>query len=281
MSSSVNSGPVWLITGASRGLGRSLVDAALESGARVAAGARNPGEGSLDASDNLLPVRVDVTDTASVDAAARATLDRFGRLDVVVNNAGRGLLGAVEETGIAQSQALFDLNVHGPQRVLRAVLPTLRAQGTGRIVNISSLGGFLASAGNGVYGATKAALEGMSEALSAELAGTGIRVTVVEPGFFRTEFLSDRSVDRADDRIPDYDGVLNRNVTALDGKQPGDPLKAARAIVEAVHGDDPPFRLALGPDAVQRVRTKLTSASAELEAWLPVSLSTDLDEPEK
>lgn len=267
---------VWLITGASRGLGRTLAQEALDQGHLVVAGVRDPA--STDPfdgpPDRWKLVELDVTSESQPAEAVRIAVESFGRLDTVVNNAGAGLLGAVEETTPAQAAALMDLNLVGPLRLIRAALPGMRARGTGTVVNISSLGGFAGSAGNGVYGATKFALEGLSEALSAEVAPWGIRVLVIEPGFFRTDFLSGESIRHAEETIADYDAILNRSVTRMDGQQPGDPAKAAAAIVEAVTADKPPFRLPLGHDAIDRVETKLRFVSDELETWRSVSMST-------
>lgn len=267
---------VWLVTGASRGLGRTLVQEALNQGHLVVAGVRDPASvDPFDAPpDRVELVQLDVTSESQPAEAVRVAVERFGRLDTVVNNAGAGLLGAVEETTPAQATALVDLNLLGPLRLIRAALPVMRARGTGTVVNISSLGGFAGSAGNGVYGATKFALEGLSEALAAEVGPLGIRVIVVEPGFFRTDFLSGESVRHAQETIQDYDSILNRDVTRMDGQQPGDPAKAAAAIVAAVTSEEPPFRLPLGHDAIERVETKLRRVSEELEIWRSVSMST-------
>lgn len=274
-----NEQQVWLVTGASRGLGRALVQAVLDRGHVVMAGVRNPAsvEPFQAAPGRLELVELDVTSEHQPAEAVHMAVERFGRLDVVVNNAGAGLLGAVEETTPAQAAALVDLNLLGPLRIIRAALPEMRARSAGTVVNISSLGGFAGSAGNGVYGATKFALEGLSEALAAEVAPLGIRVLVIEPGFFRTDFLSGESIQHAEESIEAYDSIINRDTTRMDGLQPGDPAKAAAAIADAVMADAPPFRLPLGVDALERVETKLRRVSEELETWRTVSMSTGFD----
>lgn len=271
-----NGQQVWLVTGASRGLGRALVQTVLDRGHIVVAGVRNPAsvESFQAAPGRIELVELDVTSEHQPAEAVRVAIERFGRLDIVVNNAGAGLLGAVEETTPAQAAALFDLNLLGPLRIIRAALPEMRVRGAGTVVNISSLGGFAGSAGNGAYGATKFALEGLSEALAAEVAPLGIRVLVIEPGFFRTDFLSGESIRHTEESIEAYDSIINRDMTRMDGQQPGDPAKAAAAIVDAVMADAPPFRLPLGVDALERVETKLRQVSEELETWRTVSMST-------
>lgn len=272
---------VWLVTGASRGLGHALVQEALDRGHLVVAGVRNTTlvEPFNSPSGHLEIVELDVTSETQPEDVVRFTIERFGRLDIVVNNAGSGLLGAVEETSPAQAADLINLNVLGPLRLIRAALPGMRAQGAGTVVNISSLGGFAGSAGNGVYCATKFALEGMSEALAEEAGPLGIRVLVIEPGFFRTGFLSGESIRHAEDTIADYDSTINREVTRLDGQQPGDPAKGAAVIFDAVMAENPPFRLPLGHDAIERVETKQRHVSEELETWRAVSTSTGISTP--
>ncbi len=271
-------GRIWFVTGAARGLGRELVTAALRHGDSVVAAVRNTQR--LDRSapfddDRVLVTTLDVTDEAQAQEAIEAALVRFGRIDVVVNNAGHGLLGAVEETTAQQVRGLLATNVEGVLNVTRAVLPVLRAQGSGHLINISSLGGFASSPGNGVYGATKFAVEGLSEALAGELEPLGIKVTIVEPGFFRTDFLSGQSIALADRRIADYEMTIDRErVLERHGQQPGDPRKAADAIVELVGSEHPPLRLPLGVDAVERISGKLERVRAELDTWRDLSLST-------
>ncbi|MFC7582669.1 SDR family NAD(P)-dependent oxidoreductase [Nonomuraea antimicrobica] len=201
----------------------------------------------------------------------------FGRIDVVVNNAGYGLVGAVEEVSDKAARDLFDVNVFGVLNTLRATLPTLRAQRSGHVLNISSVAGFATAPSSGLYGATKFALEGISEALHGELAPLGVRVTIVEPGGFRTDFLNGASLQVQPASIADYDagaGPTRAAVAANDGRQPGDPAKAATAIVDVVAADHPPLRLQLGADAVERVTAKLDLVRHELDRWRPIALST-------
>lgn len=275
------SSQVWLITGASRGLGLSIAQAVLERGGTVIAAARNPMRAKevLGASDRVFPVEMDVTDGASIQSAAGTVLRRFSKIDVLVNNAGYGLIGAIEEVDRAEMEGVFNTNYFGVHQVLRAFLPKLRAQRAGWIVNISSVGGFTASPGAGAYNASKFALEGLSEALAQELAPLGIRVLIVEPGYLRTDFLDD-SMRTAKTTIADYADTAGRTVKLMaerNRKQPGDPRKAARAIVNAVESAHPPLRLILGPDAVERVTNKLAALRRELDDWREVAMSTDFD----
>lgn len=267
----------WLVAGASRGLGRALVQELLDQGHLVVAGVRDPA--SVDPFQappgHLELVELDVTSESQPDEAVRFAVERFGRLDTIVNKAGAGLLGAVEETTRAEAAGLIDLSLLGPLRPIRAALPVMRARGAGTVVNISSLGGFAGSASNGVYGASKFALEGLSEALAAEVGPLGIQVLVVEPGYFRTDFLSGVSIRHAEHTIEEYDPIINRDITRMNGQQPGDPAKAAAAIIDAVMAEAPPFRLPpLGHDALERVETKLRRVSEELETWRAVGMST-------
>ncbi|NUQ96508.1 MAG: SDR family NAD(P)-dependent oxidoreductase [Streptomyces sp.] len=272
---------VWFITGASRGFGRALTAAALAHGDHVVAAARDPQavvEAFPAAGDLLLAVPLDVTDEKQAIAAVAAAVDRFGRIDVLVNNAGYGLFGAVEEISDDETRALFDTNLFGLLNVTRAALPTLRSQAAGRIVNISSSAGFASGLGRGLYSASKFAVEAISEALHAELAPLGIRTTVVEPGAFRTEFRSARSMRRAGRSLPAYADTVGAFLTAVeagDGRQPGDPLKAAAAIRQLVTEAEPPLRLQLGSDCVSLVESKLASLGKELDEWRELALSTD------
>jgi NAD(P)-dependent dehydrogenase (short-subunit alcohol dehydrogenase family) len=274
---------VWFITGASRGFGHELVAAALAGGDQVVATARDPQavlKAFPEAGEALLAEPLDVTDEAQAVAAVRAAVGRFGRIDVLVNNAGYGLFGSVEEVSDADARALFDTNVFGLLNVTRAALPTLRAQGAGHIVNLSSSAGFAVSAGRGLYGATKFAVEAISEALHGELAPLGIRVTVVEPGSFRTGFLSPGSKRLAPVGLPAYADTVGRLLTAVeanDGRQPGDPVKAVAAIRRLVAAPEPPLRLPLGTDSVALVERKLATVAQELDRWRELALSTDFE----
>jgi NAD(P)-dependent dehydrogenase (short-subunit alcohol dehydrogenase family) len=275
---------VWLITGASRGLGEAITRAALEAGHQVIAGARNTAAIAAPSGtgDSLFRVELDVTDSELVLEAVQAGVRRFGRVDVVVNNAGYGVLGAIEELSDEETRRLFDVNVFGTHRVLRCVLPVLRQQGSGRIINVGSSLGFAASASHGMYGATKAALEAITEALDVEVRPLGIRAMVVELGGFRTGYLSDASIQSAAVVIDQYTtagGGRNReDILAFDGAQPGDPTKAAAAIVHLAQLDDPPFRVQLGRDSVDRVLNKLESVNRELENWRWLAESTEFEE---
>jgi NAD(P)-dependent dehydrogenase (short-subunit alcohol dehydrogenase family) len=270
---------VWLITGASTGLGRAIAEAVLARGHRVVATARNVStlkDFAERAPKQVRVTRLDVTDPASVRAAVEYAVAEFGQIDVVVNNAGHGLLGALEELSDEQSRAVLETNVFGVLAVTRAVLPHMRARRRGHFVQMSSVGGVIGNPGHALYATSKFALEGMSEALAAEVAPLGIRVTIVEPGPFRTDFAG-RSMNFADP-IPDYRdtpaGVLRTRFRDQDGVQPNDPARAAAAIIRAVEDDQAPLRLPLGPEAVTRIREKLRRQLADLERWESISVDT-------
>lgn len=271
---------VWFVTGASRGLGAEITREALDRGHSVIAAARDASS-VLRAYPNkpagLLAVSADVTEEGQVTAAVQAGLAEFGQIDIVVNNAGYGLVGAIEEVSEKAARALFDVNVFGVLNTLRATLPTLRARRSGHVVNIGSVGGFATAPGVGLYGASKFALEGISEALHGELAPLGVRVTIVEPGGFRTDFLNGSSMQVEPASIADYGagaGPVREALARNDGHQPGDPVKAAKAIVDVTEVADPPLRLQLGADAVERVEAKLDLVRRELDTWRHVALST-------
>ncbi|WP_030670650.1 oxidoreductase [Streptomyces sp. NRRL B-1347] len=271
---------VWFVTGASRGLGAEITREALDRGHRVIATARDasavlrvhPQE-----PDGLLAVQADVTEPQQLTAAVEAGLAEFGRIDVVANNAGYGLVGAIEEVPDKAARALFDVNVFGVLNTLRATLPTLRAQRSGHVLNIGSVGGFATAPAVGLYGASKFALEGITEALHGELAPLGVRVTIVEPGGFRTDFLSSLSIHTEPASITDYAigaGPVREAMAQNDGRQQGDPAKAAKAIVDITEAPEPPLRLQLGADAVERIEAKLDLVRRELDQWRHVALST-------
>jgi NAD(P)-dependent dehydrogenase (short-subunit alcohol dehydrogenase family) len=271
---------VWFITGASRGFGLEIARAALKHGDAVVAAARKPGEveRALGQREDLFAVALDVTDTKQVQTAVAAALKRFGQIDVLVNNAGRGLLGAVEETSAEEVRSVFAVNVEGLLSVTRAVLPSMRARRSGRILNMSSVGGFRARSGWGVYSGTKFAVEGLSEALHAELLPLGIRVTVIEPGTFRTDFLDASSLVRAKRVIDDYNvtaGASRQWADTMNHGQLGDPVKGAAAILAVATSAEPPLRLQLGTDCVTQVETKLANVAKELAAWRALAESTD------
>lgn len=270
----------WFITGASRGFGARVAQLALAQGDNVVATARNPQTAisQLGAHPNLLVLALDVGDEAQAKSAAAAAVSRFGRIDVLLNNAGYGLLGAVEEASAADIEALYRTNVFGLLAVTRALLPTMRAQRSGRILNISSIGGYRAAAAFGVYCSTKFAVEGLSEALHAELAPLGIHVTVVEPGYFRTDFLDSSSLSVSKTSIADYSataGAVRNVASSLNHQQPGDPDRLAKVLVEFADVPNPPVRLPLGSDTVTAIKAKHASDAAVLAEWGAVSVSTD------
>ncbi|CAH2917689.1 MAG: Dehydrogenases with different specificities (related to short-chain alcohol dehydrogenases) [uncultured Paraburkholderia sp.] len=274
---------VWFITGVSSGFGRSLAEAVLARGDKVIGTVRN--DAQIAPFENLAPGRahcllLDVTDAAAIPHAVEQALQRAGAIDVLVNNAGYGLFGALEEVADAEARQLFDTNVFGTANVIRAVLPHFRERKRSHIVNFSSVAGVIGIAGCSFYCASKHAIEGLSESLAQELAPFGIRVTVVEPGGFRTNFAG-VSLKWSENEQPVYAdtvGKMRRYMSSYHGTQTGDPAKAAAAIVRAVSADTPPLRLPLGPDAVDVVRKKLASVQHNLETWLEVSSSTNFDQ---
>ncbi|MGY2257725.1 oxidoreductase [Pseudomonas sp. SDO55104_S430] len=270
----------WFITGASRGFGTLIAEHALRAGDAVIATARNPQDitDRLGSHPNLLAVRLDVTSETESQQAVAEGIKRFGRIDVVVNNAGFGVLGAVEETSASETERLFATNVFGVLNVTRAVLPHMRRERSGHIINISSIGGYQAYMGWGVYGSTKFAVEGITEAMYQELAPLGIHATVVEPGFFRTDFLDEQSLIKTALELSDYDdtvGVMRKHAEAANHAQPGDPVKFAEAILALANAPKPPQRLALGSDTVARIGEKNRFVEAELAEWKELALSTD------
>jgi len=270
----------WFITGASRGFGELFVKEALAAGDNVIAAARNPNQVTerFGIQPNLFAVRLDVTKEEEAQRAVALGIARFGRIDVLVNNAGYGLLGAVEEATSKEVEGLFATNVFGLLAVTRAVLPHMRRQRAGHVINISSIGGYEAYPGWGVYGATKFAVEGLSEAMAHELEPLGIRVTVVEPGFFRTNFLDSSSLNKTVRKIDDYDatvGAVRRFAAEANHAQPGDPAKLAEALLALVNAPNPPRRLPLGSDTVKRIEQKNRFVEAELAEWRELAMSTD------
>ena len=273
----------WFITGASRGFGVLIAKEALAAGDAVVATARNPQQ-VIDALGNhpqLLALPLDVTDEAQAHAAAGAAIKRFGRIDMLVNNAGFGLLGAVEEATSAEIEALYRTNVFGLLAVTRAVLPHMRSQRAGHILNMSSVGGYRSGAGFGVYCSTKFAVEGLSEALAQELEPLGIKVTIVEPGYFRTDFLDDRSLSVSPARIDDYGataGATRDRAATVSHHQPGDPAKLASALVQLSREAQSPLRIAFGSDTVAAIEEKNAFVAQELAQWRSLSVSTDFDQ---
>jgi NAD(P)-dependent dehydrogenase (short-subunit alcohol dehydrogenase family) len=279
------SGKVWFITGASTGFGRALAEEVLKAGGRVVATARRPEQ--LEWLPEKYPATalalvLDVTHEGSITEAVDGALKRFGRIDVLVNNAGYGLAGAIEEATEDEFMPVFETNVFGLIRVTRAVLPLLRKQRSGHILNLSSIGGLTGAPGWGYYNASKFAVEGFSEALAAEMAPLGVHVTIIEPGPFRTDFLG-RSGVEAKQRIADYDATAGKTREYFHeqaGKQRGDPVRAVHAMMEVVESPNPPLHLILGELALKRFRGKLDQWRDEMEAWESVTLSADFPEGE-
>jgi len=272
---------VWLITGCSTGFGRALAEAVLKKGDYLLATAREPEQ--LRALIEHYPktvkaVRLDVTlSHQDIQAAVDAAIATFGRIDVLVNNAGYGLFGALEEVSDADIRQQFETNFFGALRLIRTVLPLMRQQGSGHIVNISSTAGFVGFGGSSIYCATKFALEGISEALAKEVESFGIKVTLIEPGAFRTDF-NGRSLAAAEQPIDAYDPVSGASLQwfkEMDGKQPGNPAKAAQAIIQAVESPNPPMRLTLSTDAMSLIQDKLEWVKTDLDIWQQVTVSTD------
>lgn len=276
-----NESRVWFITGSSTGFGRELAEEALAQGHRVVATARRPE--TLDDLVQKYPqtaraVRLDVTQVEEVRAAVDEAVKAFGRIDVLVNNAGYGLIGALEEVSDEQLRRQFETNFFGAANVLRAALPVLRRQQSGHVLNFSSVGGFVSFPAASPYTATKFALEALSESLAQEVAHLGIKVTIVEPGAFRTDF-NGRSLDAPQNRIPDYAATEQflSWLRANDGRQPGDPRKAARAVIKVVESAQPPLRLPLGADAVGAIEAKLEAVKKEIGEWRQVAVETAYD----
>ncbi|HMI71845.1 MAG TPA: oxidoreductase [Solirubrobacteraceae bacterium] len=265
---------VWFITGTSSGLGRAIAQAALDHGDRVVATARSTdriADLERDFADRAVALPLDVTDPDQARAAIDAAVGAFGRVDVVVNNAGYGVLGALEELSDDELRSQFETNLFGALQVTRAVLPQLRRQRSGHIVQLSSLSATVANPGESAYVGSKAALEGVSESLAKEVAHLGIRVTIVQPGPFRTDFAG-RSLQKADpiDDYADTVGAARELIGQLDGNQPNDPTRGAEAIIRAIESTDPPLHLALGEDAIHAIRANLDDQRAELGAWAEV-----------
>jgi NAD(P)-dependent dehydrogenase (short-subunit alcohol dehydrogenase family) len=279
----MNERQIWFVTGASSGFGRAITEAAVEAGDTVVAAVRRPAalDDLVAAHPGLVdPVALDVTDGPAVDAAVAGALERHGRIDVLVNNAGRTQVGAVEETTDDELRNLFDLHVFGPFGLTRAVLPHMRERRSGAIVMISSVGGQVVMPGFGVYCATKFALEAVAETLAAEVAPFGIKVMAVEPGAFRTNLFGPGAAVMSAEN-PAYAetvGATRRFVENGDGTQPGDPAKAAAAIRTALAAETTPIRLPLGGDAVDGIIAHLDSVRAEVAAWEKVSRGTDFDD---
>jgi len=270
--------PVWFITGCSTGFGRELAKQVLERGHRTVVTARNPSDvDGLAAGTEALVLKLDVTDQGQVDAAIKAAEDKFGRIDVLVNNAGIGYFASVEESEEKEVRRMFEINVFGLSRIIRAALPGMRQRRHGFIVNFSSIGGLCAFPSLGYYNATKFAVEGLSEALWQEVEPLGIKVMLVEPSGFRTDWAG-RSANESKKQIADYAttaGEWRTEIRDSSGQQPGDPVRAVRAIIEAVESARPPHRLLLGKNAYDAATAKLESLRGDFAAWKAVSLGAD------
>lgn len=274
---------VWYITGASKGLGLALVKKLVAEGHQVAATSRSLEtlEQALDAApaDQFLPLEVDLADEASVAGSLLTTYEVFGRIDVVVNNAGYGIGGAIEELTLEEIRSNFEVNVFGPITVIKNVLPYLRAQRSGHIINISSIAGFAGVVGWSAYAAAKNAIVGLSDVLAQDVRELGIHVTAVAPGAFRTQFLTKDSVVFAGTPIDDYQDVhaSQMRYLSIDGKQPGDPVKAAEALIQITATPEPPTLLLLGSDAYNRATAKMRYLEQLIEQWKPLTLSTQFE----
>lgn len=271
---------VWLVTGCSTGFGRAIATVALQAGYRVAVAARKT-EAIQDLIDaypqTAIPLKLDVTDYGQIKSAVANVIDKFGQIDVLVNNAGIGYFGAVEESQEADIRYMFEVNFWGLSEMTRQVLPLMRAQGSGHIINISSIGGLKSFPSLGYYHATKYAVDGFSEALFKEVSPLGLHVTIVAPGNFRTDWAG-RSAKDSPVIIEDYASTAEATkqwVRGLSGKQAGDPVLAALAIVEAVEAEHPPLRLLLGRDALDNARMKLSELTADYDTWEETTLSCD------
>ncbi|MET3108938.1 NAD(P)-dependent dehydrogenase (short-subunit alcohol dehydrogenase family) [Oxalobacteraceae bacterium GrIS 2.11] len=273
-----NSKPVWFITGCSTGFGKALTTLALERGYRVVATARNTDDiEEFTGQGDVLLLKLDVTDSKEIKHAVKKALHHFGRIDVLVNNAGIGYFGAIEESDHEQVRKMFDINVFGVCSMTDAVLPGMRENRSGFIVNISSIGGLCSAPGVGYYNATKYALEGLSEALRGEVEPLGIKVMTVEPSGFRTDWAG-RSANESKHLIEDYAATAGANrlaIRAISGKQHGDPVRAVQAIIEAVEAKAPPQHLLLGNDAVDSALAKLGRLKKEFSLWEKVSRGAD------
>lgn len=270
---------VWLVTGCSTGLGRNLVEEILKKGDKAIATARKvetiqdlvreyPGQ--------VIAMSLDVTKKDQINLALKKGLEAFGRIDVLVNNAGYGIIGALEEVESSEVARIFDTNVFGLIEMTKAILPQMRQQKSGHILNISSVAGFSATPGFGIYNATKFAVEGLSEALAGEVASFGIKVTIIEPGPFRTDFANrSLAVSKA---MPAYDEAMKATrlyIKNADGNQAGDPVRAAKAMIAIVNDAHPPVRIPFGKIALERINLKMKNFSEDLKKWNKTIIETD------
>jgi short-subunit dehydrogenase len=277
----MNDAKVWFVTGASQGLGLSLVKKLLDAGYRVAATSRNAQAlkkaiGLIDGT-HFLPLAADLNNMDSIEDSIRQAVAGFGRIDVLVNNAGYGMAGTLEETADKKIREIVDVNLVAAMAVTKAVVPVMRVQGSGYILNIGSVAGLVGAPGWSVYSATKAGLAAFSEVLALDLAEFGIRVTIVEPSGFRTGFLSEGSLAFTGSTLEGYEAVkkAQERYLAMNGKQAGDPDKAAEIFIALAERADPPLHLFLGADAYQRASRKLAEMTAELEKWKDTTISAD------
>ncbi|HET9636280.1 MAG TPA: oxidoreductase [Gemmatimonadaceae bacterium] len=274
---------VWFITGCSTGFGRELARMVLDRGYRCVVTARDPAKAEDIAKgkeDRALVLELDVTDQVQINAAVSSAVEHFGRIDVLVNNAGIGYFGSVEESDEEEFRWMFEINFFGLSSMTRAVLPIMRKQRSGQIVNISSIGGLRSFPALAYYNATKYAVEGFSESLALEVAPLGIKVTIVEPSGFRTDWAG-RSASETRSGIADYADTAWQNIQNLrasSGKQPGDPVRAAAAIIDAVESPNPPLRLLLGKAALKGARIKLDMLKRDFDAWEQTTVNADTPE---
>jgi NAD(P)-dependent dehydrogenase (short-subunit alcohol dehydrogenase family) len=273
----------WFITGVSRGLGRAIAQAALNEGDTVIGTVRDAAPDLAAGPGKLHVVKLDVTDGEAVDTAESQAFARAGTIDVIVNNAGYGLLGALEKATDSEARRLFEVDVFAPVRIIRAALPYLRAQRSGHIINITSIAGRAPGPGAALYSAAKYALEGLSASLAQEVRPLGVKVTAVAPGAFRTDFLSNHSIRKSEGEDTAYAASVGRLMSGFDtmaGKQIGDPDRAAQAILELVRSEQPPIHLLLGTDALRRTREKVDAVIEEMDRWEDVTRGTDFPQVE-
>ena len=273
----------WFITGVSRGLGRAIAQAALTEGDTVIGTVRDKAPDLASGPGKLHVVTVDVTDGEAVDRAVSQAFARAGTIDVIVNNAGYGLLGALEKATDAEARRLFEVDVFAPFRIIRAALPHLRAQRSGHIINVTSIAGRAPVPGSALYAAAKYALEGLSASLAQEVRPFGVKVTAVAPGAFRTDFLSSHSIRKSEAEDAAYAASVGRIMSgfgAMAGNQIGDPDRAARAILDLVRAEQPPIHLLLGTDALRRARAKVDAVIEEMDRWEEVTRGTDFPQVE-
>ena len=270
---------IWFITGCSSGFGRCLTEELLKNGNSVIATARNVK--SLDDlfeqyPRHILPLELDVTSTENIKTAIHSAMEKFGRIDVLVNNAGYGMIGALEETDDKEIMRIFDTNVFGLINVTKAMLPFMRAQKSGHILNLSSVAGFAATPGFGIYNATKFAVEGLSEALAGEVRVFGIKVTIIEPGPFRTDF-ANRSLSRAAEMSEYNESMKNTRqyIKDADGNQAGDPVRGAKAMIDLVEMENPPVRIPFGKIAMDRINVKINNFQKDMKTHEKMILETD------